>query len=200
MAVRSSAFGSHTASTRPSFLALSALSCLPVSIKSRADAAPTSLGSRWVPPAPGSRPSITSGRPSTVFDDVVATRCEHASAISRPPPRHAPSMAATHGFFFCIVSRVSMQNCPFSPTSATASLEEFPRRSIIFIFAPAIHEPGFAEMSTAALTFTSLSIEFAIASNSVIMPSESEFCFSPAQSSLITATPESVTLIDKLDA
>mmetsp|Transcript_37338 Transcript_37338/g.87329 ORF Transcript_37338/g.87329 Transcript_37338/m.87329 type:complete len:339 (-) Transcript_37338:70-1086(-) len=199
IAVRSSAFGSHTVSTSPSFLALSALTCLPVSIRSRAGLAPMSFGSRCVPPAPGSKPSITSGRPSTVFEDVVATRCAHESAISSPPPRHAPSIAATHGFFFCSASRRSMHSWPFSPTSATASFDEAPSRSIILMFAPAMKEPGFAEISTAAFTFGSLSMALVIVSNSPIISSESEFCFSPVQSSFTSATPDSVMLIDTFD-
>jgi len=28
---------------------------------------PTNFGKRWVPPAPGSRPNLTSGTPNTVF-------------------------------------------------------------------------------------------------------------------------------------
>lgn len=51
--------GEVTKSTSPIFLALSGLIVLPVRSMSRAVAAPTSLGSRWVPPHPGSKPSIT---------------------------------------------------------------------------------------------------------------------------------------------
>ena len=44
----------------------------PLVTMSSALAAPTMRGSRWVPPAPGSRPSLTSGRPS--FAEGTATR------------------------------------------------------------------------------------------------------------------------------
>mmetsp|Transcript_33007 Transcript_33007/g.80260 ORF Transcript_33007/g.80260 Transcript_33007/m.80260 type:complete len:353 (-) Transcript_33007:339-1397(-) len=111
-AARSSALGSTTKSTRPIFFALSDLIVLPVSSMSSAAVAPTSLGSRCVPPHPGKSPSITSGRPSTVFALDVATRCLHVIAISSPPPRHDPSIAATHGVFPCIFSIRSNAICP----------------------------------------------------------------------------------------
>jgi hypothetical protein len=44
----------------------------PFAIMSIALRAPTSRGSRCVPPAPGSNPSFTSGRPSFAF--LFATR------------------------------------------------------------------------------------------------------------------------------
>ncbi|KWC10610.1 hypothetical protein WL46_00925 [Burkholderia ubonensis] len=51
-------------STRPSASASSALAWRPDSIRSSAAFAPISRGARCVPPAPGSRPSVTSGSPS----------------------------------------------------------------------------------------------------------------------------------------
>lgn len=65
--------GSTSKSTMPSFFALSALTLLPVSSRSRAVGTEVSLGSRWVPPLPGRRPSITSGSPSEVFLSFTAT-------------------------------------------------------------------------------------------------------------------------------
>jgi len=70
----SSAAGSHTASTRPSFFALSARTSLPCKIIGSASVSPMSFGRAYVPPHPGSSPSLTSGRPSLVLGDVVATR------------------------------------------------------------------------------------------------------------------------------
>ena len=66
-----------TSSTRPRRSALAARSLLPVRIMSSAARRPISRGSRWQPPAPGMRPSCTSGRPSWVLamigrDAVVA--------------------------------------------------------------------------------------------------------------------------------
>ena len=48
-----------------------------------------------MPPAPGSRPSFTSGKPS--FAACAATRAWQPSAISSPPPSAAPPIAATIG-------------------------------------------------------------------------------------------------------
>ena len=55
----------------------------------------TSRGSRWVPPAPGSSPSLISGTPRRARSE--ATRRSHANASSSPPPNATPSMAATDG-------------------------------------------------------------------------------------------------------
>ena len=63
---------STISSTRPSSLASVALMGLPDSIISRAFCAPTTRGRRWVPPAPGSTPSFTSGRP--ICASLLATR------------------------------------------------------------------------------------------------------------------------------
>jgi len=60
----------------------------PPTIILTANSGPTARGSRCVPPAPGSRPSFTSGRPS--FASFVATRKWQASATSRPPPSAVP--------------------------------------------------------------------------------------------------------------
>ena len=66
--------GGTSSSTRPSLSALAPRSLLPVRIMSSAARAPISRGSRWEPPAPGMRPSCTSGRPSWVLGWSVATR------------------------------------------------------------------------------------------------------------------------------
>ena len=192
-AERSSAFASTTRSTSPIFLARAALIIFPVSIMSSAGAAPTSFGSRCVPPAPGRRPSITSGSPSVVFDDAVATRCEHASATSRPPPRQGPSIAATHGFVFCIEAILSIAPCPSADASPAADASFLPSSSTILMLAPAMNEPCLSEMSTTAFTFGSVSTCFTTTSISSISSRDSVFCFSPWQSSRSIATPLSVT-------
>ena len=56
---------------------------------------PIRRGSRCVPPAPGTTPSVTSGKPRTA--PGAATRARQARAISKPPPSAAPLMAATAG-------------------------------------------------------------------------------------------------------
>ena len=63
---------STISSTRPMALAALAGTWLPLVIISSAFWAPTMRGRRWVPPAPGSRPRFTSGRPT--FADGTATR------------------------------------------------------------------------------------------------------------------------------
>src|ERR1700712_4525653 len=52
---------------------------------------------RTTPPAPGSRPRVTSGRPNCDFGLSSAMRRLQASAISRPPPRAAPFRGAAVG-------------------------------------------------------------------------------------------------------
>ena len=52
---------------------------------------------RTTPPAPGSRPRVTSGKPNCDFGLSSAMRRWQASAISRPPPSAAPFSAATTG-------------------------------------------------------------------------------------------------------
>ncbi len=71
---------------------------------------PTRRGSRWVPPPPGMSPSLISGWPNWVAGSSVQIREAAVNATSRPPPRHAPWMAATTGlsmFFERFSSRSS---------------------------------------------------------------------------------------------
>lgn len=128
----------------------------------------------------------------------------------------APSIAATHGFFFC---RAAMRSMPFCPMPATSSAAApLSSASSILMFAPAIHEPGLAEISTAPLIASSSSTRVMTcahgarragckgarvtpgsarkprgcartSSNSWMSSIESVFCTSPGQSSRSTATP-----------
>ena len=86
---------SQTPSTKPICCAASPLTGLPVGIRRKAAIIPTNRGSRWVPPAPGTTPSITSGKP--MLASARASRYRQASASSAPPPRTAPCKAAIHG-------------------------------------------------------------------------------------------------------
>ncbi len=52
---------------------------------------------RWVPPAPGKSPTLTSGRPSLVFGLSAATLWWQDSASSNAPPTAVPLSAATNG-------------------------------------------------------------------------------------------------------
>ncbi len=80
----------------PSAFASAAPTMRPVAAISAAATTPASRGRRCVPPAPGTMPSFTSGRPS--FAACAAMRWWQPSAISSPPPSAAPLIAATTGF------------------------------------------------------------------------------------------------------
>ena len=129
----------------------------------------------------------------------------------------APSIAATHGFFFCRAAMRSMPFCPMPATSSAAAL--LSSASSILMLAPAIHEPGLAEISTAPLIASSSStrvmtcactargagarvpvcharehshaacVHVHTSSNSWMSSMESVFWTSPGQSSRSTATP-----------
>ena len=86
----------HDRSTRPSSSAFGAFTGLPVVTRSTAAAGATSRGRRTVPPAPGTMPRVTSGRPTEA--EATATRKRQASATSKPPPRAEPWIAAIQGF------------------------------------------------------------------------------------------------------
>ena len=72
MACSRSLPSSTISSTRPAAAAALALIGSPPVIISSAFSTPTIRGSRWVPPAPGSRPIFTSGRPTLA--EGTATR------------------------------------------------------------------------------------------------------------------------------
>ena len=76
--------------------------CGRCAISSTAAATPVSRGRRCVPPAPGTMPSFTSGRPS--FASATAMRWWQPSAISSPPPSAAPLIAATTGLPLASIS------------------------------------------------------------------------------------------------
>lgn len=59
-------------STNPIFLALSAFTVLPVRAMSNVFGTEISFCNRWVPPAPGRRPTITSGTPRPVLESLTA--------------------------------------------------------------------------------------------------------------------------------
>ncbi len=86
---------STISSMAPSASAFVAGTGLPPVIISSAASTPTSRGSRCVPPAPGMRPSVTSGSPT--FASATATRQWQPSAISNPPPSAVPWIAAITG-------------------------------------------------------------------------------------------------------
>ena len=58
-------------STIPISKAFLAGTCAPVSIIFSASDGPASLGSLWVPPPPGNKPKLTSGRPTNAFLSAI---------------------------------------------------------------------------------------------------------------------------------
>ncbi len=96
----------------------------PVRIIAIALSRPTRRGSRWVPPAPGIRPSLISGSPSRV--PGAATRQWQPSATSRPPPSGVPCIAAMTGFSLASMTAITSMvvgpcaGLPNSPMSAPA--------------------------------------------------------------------------------
>ena len=87
---------SNNASTSPQDRAYSPFTGSPERIIRVAASRPTIRGSLCVPPAPGSSPSLISGKPITASG--VATRQSQASAISSAPPIAGPAIAAITGF------------------------------------------------------------------------------------------------------
>ena len=81
LALASNSSGATTSSTRPAFSACSAVALLPSISQGMAAMRPSMRGRRCVPPPPGSRPTCTSGRPTTTPGALDITR--------RWQPRHS---------------------------------------------------------------------------------------------------------------
>ncbi len=94
-AMASARASSASSSTTPSSNACRAAIGRPEVIRSKAASGPARRVKRWVPPAPGIRPSLTSGNPTLAVR--AATRQWQANASSNPPPSAVPSIAATIG-------------------------------------------------------------------------------------------------------
>ena len=123
--------------TSPIWRAWAAVSLSPVKISSLARLTPISLGSRWVPPAPGMIARPVSGRPKRAY--WVATRRSVQSASSQPPPNAGPSTTEIvgQGIYSSIVN-VSLSFLTKSAPSSTV----MPLRSLRS--APAQNIPGWA--------------------------------------------------------
>lgn len=115
---------------------------------------------RVTPPPPGSRPSVTSGRPRTLPLTSAAIRWWQASAISRPPPSAAPLMAATTGLPRVSSARrsrltdstVSNASPAFSGPRLIMPLRSPPAKKVFFalvITTPVIESFSAARRSTA---------------------------------------------------
>ncbi len=101
---------------------------------------PSSRTMRVTPPAPGSRPRVTSGRPNCAFGLSSAMRRLQASAISRPPPSAAPFSAATVGLpsfsrrrkSALIFSTPAANSAAFSSVTWASSLRSPPAKKVSF--------------------------------------------------------------------
>ncbi len=83
---------------------------------------PTRRGRRCVPPAPGIRPSLISGRPSRV--PAAATRKWQPIVSSSPPPSGVPCTAAIVGFFTSsstAITSISDGGCGGLPNSVMSA-------------------------------------------------------------------------------
>src|SRR3989338_7234136 len=87
-----------------------ALTGSPVSIISFPRPRPTRRGRRWVPPAPGMMPSLTSGWPNIALSEAM--RRSQAMAISFPPPKQWPLTAAMMGGASSSICRRRVWNSP----------------------------------------------------------------------------------------
>ncbi|EAQ35822.1 hypothetical protein NB311A_05378 [Nitrobacter sp. Nb-311A] len=171
-----------TASTSPSDFAFRASMVLPVSISVIACIGLTSLVKRAVPPRPGCRPSITSGKPNLALS--MAIRVRHASATSSPPPRQKPWITATLGIFSA--SSRSMMPCARPIVVSTSPGSAAPRNSLTS--APAMKPDILAERITmpAGSWFSST---VRIAENSSITSDDSVLALESSRSNRTQATP-----------
>ena len=109
-------------STMPSASASAAPTGSPVTIICNAFSGPIRRGRRCVPPAPGSRPSFTSGRPTRAV--AAAIRKWQASASSKPPPSAVPCSAATTGFGIASIAAMTaarLGDCGGLPNSVISA-------------------------------------------------------------------------------
>ena len=93
--------------TKPRPTAFFTSNCLPSMRNGNAVCRPNKRTIRTIPPPPGNKPKVTSGRPNLVFGSAKAMRRCVASAISQPPPSAVPFNAATTGFPSVSMVRIS---------------------------------------------------------------------------------------------
>ena len=171
-----------TASTSPSDFAFRASMVLPVSISGIACIGLTSCVKRTVPPRPGCRPSITSGKPNRASS--IAIRIWQASATSRPPPRQKPWITATLGTRRA--SSRSITACA-RPISVSTALESVAPRNAL-TSAPAMKPDFLAERMTRPVGRWPSSSASTLSSSS-IRSAESVLALVPSRSNNSQATP-----------
>src|SRR5680860_706332 len=142
-AVSNSSWSGTTRLTRPESSASPASTASPTRFISRALLGPTRRGRRWVPPKPGTIPSLISGWPKTAAS--AAIRTSQAIASSQPPPKAIELTAA-------IVAVLSVPNSR-SSAWAVCSNSSPPPSSIwvkALMSAPAEKTTGIEEATTIA--------------------------------------------------
>ena len=171
-----------TASTNPSDLALRASMVLPVSISVIACIGLTSCVKRTVPPRPGCRPSITSGKPNRASS--IAIRIWQASATSRPPPRQKPWITATVGTRSASSRLITAWARPIAVSTAPESVA--PRNSLTS--APAMKPEVLSERITRPAG-RAVSSSPSILSSSSIRSADSVLALAPSRSNSSQAMP-----------
>src|SRR6267143_2029790 len=104
--------------TRPNRSASTALIGSPMRMASMARTFPADRVQRWVPPAPGMMPSLTSGCPNWAVSE--ATIRSHISASSHPPPKAYPLTAAISGLVSAWMRAQRLKLSSFSTSMAPA--------------------------------------------------------------------------------
>ena len=130
-------------SARPIRSASSAVTWRPVKIRSMARPGPSLRCVSWVPPPPGTSPTVVSGRPNTAVSSATI-RSQHR-ASSQPPPRAYPCTAAITG-----CGRASTPPNAARNTSRCASSPASDRRLRSFRSAPTQNARSPAADSTTA--------------------------------------------------
>ena len=183
-AVRRAA-GGTTSSTSPDFNARVAFTDLPVRIRSRPAARPTSRGSRCVPPMPGMIPRLTSGTPSTVLGSSEAMRYRQHRTVSSPPPRQDPWIAATTG----TRAASSRPRTPWADRDSVSPSRALRMAVNSLMSAPAMKLSVLPLRNTTPFTSGRASRSVMRASSSSITGRPIVFTFSPGTSSVTTSTP-----------
>ena len=186
-------------------LARAGVSVWPVVIICRASCALVRRGTRWVPPAPGKTPTLTSGKASLTDFAFETTRAWQASDSSNAPPMQVPLIAETQGLPQVSSLRHSqvmrpatskMRCMAFSGSRAFSSSASVKMLLIIDRSAPPEKE-FLPEVMTAPLIALSPTTWSTMASISSITSSVTTFIDLPGMSQVTRAMPSASVSIVK---
>ena len=204
-AASTSCFGGAISVTRPIDLAFCGVSVWPdVSICSAACVS-ASRGTRWVPPAPGKMPTLTSGSAIFTASLSAATRAWQASDSSNAPPMQVPLMAETQGLpqvsslRHSHVMRPAPSNSIFVAASGSFALAAWKRSSwplSMFRSAPP-EKVSLPEVMTAPLMPASVTTWSMILSSSSITASVKTFMDRSGMSQVTSAMPSASVSTEK---